>query len=103
MNQATKICFSACSHSSGRLVAALLLAISSAASVERAVAAEWIDTWSAATQPVWGPDFLAGITFPRNLWNQTMRQVARVSLGGKQLRITLSNEYGSVPMVVGEA
>jgi len=81
----------------------VLLAASSAASVERAVAAEWIDTWSAAAQPVWGPDFLAGITFPRNLWKQTMRQVARVSLGGKQLRITLSNEYGSEPMVVGEA
>ena len=32
-----------------------------------------------------------------------MRQVARVSLGGKQLRITLSNEYGDEPMVVGEA
>lgn len=63
----------------------------------------WIGTWAAAPQPVWGPDFLAGLTFPRNLWNQTMRQVARVSLGGKQVRVTLSNEYGTFPMSVGEA
>ena len=63
----------------------------------------WIDTWSAATQPIWKADFLAGLTFPRNLWNQTMRQVARVSLGGSQVRVILSNEDGDQPMKVGEA
>jgi lysophospholipase L1-like esterase len=69
----------------------------------RAADGAWIDTWSAATQPVWKPDFLANPTFPRNLWGQTIRQVARVSLGGAKPRIILSNEYGEVPMTVGEA
>jgi lysophospholipase L1-like esterase len=64
---------------------------------------EWIDTWAASPQPIWGPDFLAGLTFPRNLWNQTMREVARVSLGGSKVRVVLSNEYGTLPMTVGEA
>lgn len=68
-----------------------------------AFAQEWIDTWAAAPQPVWGPDFLAPLGYPRNLWDQTVRQIARVSLGGTQVRITLSNEYGDQPMVVGEA
>jgi lysophospholipase L1-like esterase len=81
---------------------AAALAISPLTS-SRAADGEWIDTWSAATQPIWGPDFLAGLTFPRNLWNQTIRQVARVSLGGSQVRVVLSNEYGSLPMTVGVA
>ncbi|MEO9299872.1 SGNH/GDSL hydrolase family protein [Devosia alba] len=67
------------------------------------MAQDWIDTWAAAPQPVWGPDFLAPLTYPRNVWDQTVRQVARVSLGGKQVRIALSNEFGDRPMMVGEA
>lgn len=69
----------------------------------RAQDTAWIDTWSAATQPIWEPDFLAGLSFPRNVWNQTMRQVARVSVGGDQVRIILSNEFGDLPMTVGSA
>ena len=68
-----------------------------------AAGGDWIDTWSAATQPVWGPDFLAPLSFPRTLWGQTIRQVARVSLGGEQVRIALSNEYGDQPMTVSAA
>ncbi|MGF1624120.1 MAG: SGNH/GDSL hydrolase family protein [Alphaproteobacteria bacterium] len=64
---------------------------------------DWIDTWAAAPQPIWGPDFLAPLDFPRNLWAQTIRQVARVSLGGEQVRIALSNEYGDRPMTVDAA
>ena len=63
----------------------------------------WIGTWAASPQPVWEPDFLAPIPFPRNLWNQTIRQVARVSLGGNQVRIVVSNKYGSEPLTVSEA
>lgn len=46
---------------------------------------------------------LAPINFPRNLWNQTIRQIARVSLGGSQVRVVLSNEYGTQPLVIGAA
>ena len=83
--------------------AALAGAIALPFTAQAADEGDWIDTWAAATQPVWGPDFLAGITFPRNLWGQTLREVARVSLGGSEVRIALSNEYGTLPMTVGEA
>ena len=32
-----------------------------------------------------------------------MREVARVSVGGSKVRVVLSNEYGTLPMTVGEA
>ncbi len=83
------------------------LAVAMAAPTTESFAAggggDWIDTWSAATQPIWEPDFLAGFTFPRNLWGQTIRQIARVSIGGEQVRIALSNEYGDLPMTVDAA
>lgn len=92
----------------GRLATAAFAAafLAFAAPVLPAGAAEgggWIGTWSASPQPIWEPDFIAPIGFPRNLWNQTIREVARVSLGGSQVRVVLTNEYGSQPLVVSEA
>ena len=49
------------------------------------------------------PDFFAPVSIPRSLRDQTIRQVARVSLGGDKVRVELSNEYGSEPMMVGAA
>ena len=40
---------------------------------------------------------------PRALRDQTIRQVARVSLGGSQVRVEFSNEYGNRPLVIGAA
>src|SRR6476646_9092011 len=81
-------------------LAAVVLVASSAQGRENG---QWIETWSASPQPVWTPDFFAPINFPRNLWNQTIRQTARVSVGGDKLRVVLSNEYGSQPLVIGAA
>jgi hypothetical protein len=89
-----------------RRVAAIVLAaalVFSIASVRAADKGKWIGTWAASPQPVWNADFLAPINFPRNLWNQTIRQIARVSIGGSQVRLELSNEYGSQPLVIGAA
>ena len=58
----------------GLALAAALIAPSASPAAENG---GWIDTWAASTQPVWEPDFIAPINFPRNLWNQTIRQVAR--------------------------
>jgi len=66
-------------------------------------AGDWIGTWSASPQPDWGPDFFAPVSIPRSLRDQTIRQVARVSIGGQQVRVELSNEYGEAPMVIGAA
>ena len=54
-------------------------------------------------QPVWDADFFAPVGIPRALRNQTIRQVARVSLGGNQVRVEFSNEYGKRPLVIGAA
>jgi hypothetical protein len=89
-----------------RRVAAIALAaalVFSIASVRATDHGKWIGTWAASPQPLWNADFFAPINFPRNLWNQTIRQVARVSVGGNQVRVELSNEYGSQPLVIGAA
>ena len=64
---------------------------------------EWIGTWSASPQAVWEADFFAPVGIPRSLRDQTVRQIARVSLGGSQVRVELSNEYGEHPLVIGAA
>ena len=64
---------------------------------------DWIATWTASPQPVWEADFLAPAKVPRNLWGQTVRQIATVSIGGKQVRVVLSNEYGNRPLKIGAA
>lgn len=63
----------------------------------------WIGSWAASPQPVWGPDFAFPTHIPATLQDQTLRQVARISLGGKRIRIVLSNEYGSQPLRIGAA
>jgi hypothetical protein len=40
---------------------------------------------------------------PRALRSQTVRQIAALSIGGKRLRVVLSNEYGSKPLMIGAA
>jgi lysophospholipase L1-like esterase len=75
----------------------------SSAEAQPASPNDWIDTWSASPQPVWDPDFFAPVNIPRALRNQTIRQIARVSLGGNQVRVELSNTYGEQPLVIGEA
>jgi len=59
----------------------------------------WIATWAASPQPT-APD-------PRkpllNIEDQTVRERVRVSIGGAQICIRLSNEYGAAPLLVGSA
>ena len=63
----------------------------------------WIGTWSASPQPIWDADFPAPLNIPRSLFSQTVRQIAHVSIGGNRVRVVLSNEYGTRPLVVGAA
>lgn len=59
----------------------------------------WVGTWGTAPQ----------LTEPANmppapgLAGNTLRQVVRVSVGGSQLRLRLSNEFGDGPMTVRAA
>jgi lysophospholipase L1-like esterase len=57
-----------------------------------------VGTWSTAvTGPATAPQ-------PATVFeDQTLRQIVHVSVGGNELRVRLSNEYGDEPLVVGEA
>jgi lysophospholipase L1-like esterase/phosphoribosylcarboxyaminoimidazole (NCAIR) mutase len=63
----------------------------------------WVSTWTASPQPVWDAGFAFDTKLPGELKDQTLRQVARISLGGARLRIVISNEYGKQPMSIGAA
>jgi hypothetical protein len=57
----------------------------------------WIATWTAGPEPA-DPDPKEPVL---SLEDQTVRERVRISIGGAQVRIRLSNEYGSSPLLVG--
>ena len=63
----------------------------------------WVSTWTASPQAVWDADFTFDTKLPGELKDQTLRQVARISLGGERLRIVIANDYGKQPMRIGAA
>ncbi|WP_312239325.1 SGNH/GDSL hydrolase family protein [Stenotrophomonas sp.] len=84
-----------------RLAATALLTASTTAAA--APPAPWVASWQASPQPVWDADFLFPTGIPAQLQGQTVRQTARLSLGGNQLRVRLSNAYGDRPVRIGAA
>ena len=59
---------------------------------------QWVESWAASPQePV---DPVTGGT-PLNFSDQTIREVVRLSTGGRTLRIRLTNEYGTAPVTIG--
>ncbi|PVZ82625.1 lipase [Serratia sp. S1B] len=78
--------------------------MSTATVITTAVAASpsWVATWGASPQPVWGADFPLPTNMPTELHDQTVRQVARISLGGERFRLVLSNTHGSQPLNIGK-
>jgi lysophospholipase L1-like esterase len=59
----------------------------------------WVATWATSPQYV-SPDPDEPLL---KIENQTVRERLRVSIGGDRIRIRLSNEYGSTPILVGSA
>jgi lysophospholipase L1-like esterase len=53
----------------------------------------WVGTWTAAPAPAEGAAFA----------NHTLRMIPRVSIGGKTVRVRLSNAYGVRPLRIGAA
>lgn len=84
-----------------RFTALALLAASTSASAQPP--ATWVASWQASPQPVWDASFLFPTLIPAALEGQTFRQTARLSLGGDQLRVRLSNAYGTAPLQIGAA
>ena len=65
--------------------------------------AHWVTTWAASPEARWDGDFALPLNVPFHLWDQTVRQVVHISLGGKRARVVLSNTYGDAPLVIGAA
>src|SRR5580698_100630 len=61
----------------------------------------WITSWAATPAPRWGSEVPAPYGVPETLEGVTIRQVARLSVGGGKVRVVLSNEYGSAPLTIG--
>ncbi len=72
-----------------------------AAGAARAEDPAWVGTWGASPLP---PTAANG-PFPASpsFHDQTIRQVVRISAGGRRLRLRLTNEYGKTPLEVGAA
>src|SRR4051812_1940150 len=54
----------------------------------------WVGTWSVSPQAEAAPVQING---------QTLRQIVHTSLGGKRVRVRLSNAYGTSALVIGSA
>ena len=65
----------------------------------------WVSAWSSAPgEP--GPntiDAIFGNDHSRSFENQSIREIAHVSVGGKRVRVRLSNAFGTAPLRVGAA
>ncbi|GAB2636512.1 SGNH/GDSL hydrolase family protein [Kribbella swartbergensis] len=77
-------------------LALTLLAIPLTPTASAQLSPDWIGSWSVAVTPPGTSGLSAtGVT------NTTLRQVAHVSIGGSEIRLRLSNVYGTSPLVVG--
>ena len=85
------------------IAAILALAVSGERDADAATAGgdNWIATWAATPAPRWGSEVPAPFEVPETLEGQTIRQVARISVGGAKVRVVLSNEFGSQPLTIG--
>lgn len=65
------------------------------------VQAKWVASWTAAPHA----PFAASGPFPASAEydNVTVGQILRITEGGTQLRLRLSNRYGAAPLEIGEA
>jgi lysophospholipase L1-like esterase len=78
---------------------ALVCSLLFASHIGNAQRSTWVATWAASPQSA-SPDPDESLL---KIEDQTVRERLRVSVGGPQIRIRLSNEFGSTPLVVGSA
>lgn len=64
-----------------------------------APAPHWVASWGAAQQIADGNNELAA----EHWRDASLRQIVRLTLGGKQLRVRISNAYGTAPLVIDGA
>jgi lysophospholipase L1-like esterase len=81
------------------VLACFLLIPQLAGAQQNATQNAWIATWAASPQPT-APNPKSPLL---NLEDKTVRERVRVSIGGPEICIRLSNEYGAAPLLVGSA
>ncbi|MGE7956283.1 SGNH/GDSL hydrolase family protein [Pseudomonas sp. NPDC089530] len=80
----------------------LPLALTALLAAGSALAQEhWITTWMASPQPTWSNELPLPTRIPEALTDSTVHQRLRISVGGSQIRVVLSNEYGKQPLLIG--
>ena len=90
------------------MVAVLMVMLARPAGAVEALAAgggRWVTTWTSSPIAP-GPltiDAIFGNDHSRSFENQTIRHIAHVSVGGRKVRVRLSNAFGVLPLRVGAA
>ncbi|WP_077036246.1 SGNH/GDSL hydrolase family protein [Pelomonas sp. KK5] len=82
-------------------LATLLASTSAAAAPPPGTPAFWQPSWISPAQPAWSDGWIVPLGMPSLLRDVTLRQSLRSSLGGEQLRLVISNQYGVAPLAVG--
>ena len=86
--------------SAGPLVAVAVLALASpGATAAPGQKQAWVAAWAASPEPA-DPDPDEPLL---KLEDQTVRERVRLSSGGEMVRVRLSNDYGSTPLLIGSA
>jgi lysophospholipase L1-like esterase len=96
-----------------RLGAAIIAAVCAASFTpgQTSIAEKWVTTWTTAQQLVapTGPPRPArqrgpeASNLPASMADQTVRMVTHVSLGGRRVRVELSNMVNALPLEIGAA
>ena len=74
-----------------------LASIAAQAQLSRAVTGNhWVGTWATAQQPV----VKSFMPYDNNMSDRSVRQIVKVSIGGKLIRLELSNELSTEPVVM---
>ena len=76
----------------------LLLVLSAPGSAQSAKHTQWVGTWATAPMLADGGGFHV-----HPFADLTLREIAHVSIGGDQLRIRFTNEFGLDPLTIGAA
>jgi lysophospholipase L1-like esterase len=77
--------------------APLLIAFAASSHAQSTPSSQWVGTW------VTSPYLADGGFAARPLTGTTLREIAHISIGGPQVRVRFTNEYGTDPLTISDA
>lgn len=78
------------------LILMLFASLFANAQVKDVIGDHWVGTWATAQQPV----VKAYMPYNNNMSNRSVRQIVKVSIGGKLIRLQISNELSNEPVEI---